>query len=171
MVGSPDAGTTLLARTLPGILPEMGIEESLDVTRIYSVADQLPAGTPLIRHRPFRSFRSPHHTISHAGLAGCRREGYLDEKLQFRSPRAQVSSGFRWFSCRFWCVLRRDFSPTGSLRQASSRRRKHPKPGEISLAHHGVLFLNEPLNLLAGVMLTFVPGLPPLSLQKLAHIH
>jgi magnesium chelatase family protein len=89
MVGSPGAGKTLLARALPGILPEMSIEESLDVTRIYSVADQLPAGTPLIRHRPFRS---PHHTISHAGLVG-----------------------------------------GGNI----------PKPGGISLAHRGVLFLDE----------------------------
>jgi magnesium chelatase family protein len=40
---------------MPGILPEMGIEESLNVTRIYAVADQLPADTPLIRHRPFRA--------------------------------------------------------------------------------------------------------------------
>ena len=63
MVGSPGAGKTLLARALPGILPEMSIEESLDVTRIFSVADQLPAGTPLIKNRPFRS---PHHTISRA---------------------------------------------------------------------------------------------------------
>jgi len=67
MVGSPGNGKTLLARALPGILPEMCIEESLDVTRIYSVADQLPSRTPLIKHRPFRS---PHHTISHTGLAG-----------------------------------------------------------------------------------------------------
>ena len=89
MVGSPGAGKTLLARAMPGILPEMSIEESLDVTRIYSVADQLPTGTPLIRHRPFRS---PHHTISHAGLVG-----------------------------------------GGNI----------PKPGEISLAHRGVLFLDE----------------------------
>lgn len=89
MVGSPGAGKTLLARALPGILPEMSLEESLDVTRIYSVADQLPAGTPLIRHRPFRA---PHHTISHAGLVG-----------------------------------------GGNI----------PKPGEISLAHRGVLFLDE----------------------------
>ncbi|CAG1007610.1 Competence protein ComM [Anaerolineales bacterium] len=89
MVGSPGAGKTLLARALPGILPEMSIEESLDVTRIYSVADQLPTGTPLIRYRPFRS---PHHTISHAGLVG-----------------------------------------GGNI----------PKPGEISLAHRGVLFLDE----------------------------
>src|SRR5512138_1578978 len=89
MAGSPGAGKTLLARALPGILPEMSIEESLDVTRIYSVADQLPAGTPLIRHRPFRA---PHHTISHAGLVG-----------------------------------------GGNI----------PKPGEISLAHRGVLFLDE----------------------------
>jgi magnesium chelatase family protein len=74
---------------MPGILPEMSIEESLDVTRIYSVADQLPAGTPLIRHLPFRA---PHHTISHAGLVG-----------------------------------------GGNI----------PKPGEISLAHRGVLFLDE----------------------------
>lgn len=89
MVGSPGSGKTLLARALPGILPEMSLEESLDVTRIYSVADQLPAGTPLIRHRPFRA---PHHTISHAGLVG-----------------------------------------GGNI----------PKPGEISLAHRGVLFLDE----------------------------
>ena len=89
MAGSPGSGKTLLARALPGILPEMSIEESLDVTRIYSVADQLPAGTPLIKHRPFRS---PHHTISHAGLVG-----------------------------------------GGNI----------PKPGEISLAHRGVLFLDE----------------------------
>src|SRR5688572_12825105 len=89
MAGSPGAGKTLLARAIPSILPEMSIDESLDVTRIYSVADKLPAGTPLIKHRPFRA---PHHTISHAGLVG-----------------------------------------GGNI----------PKPGEISLAHRGVLFLDE----------------------------
>ena len=89
MVGSPGAGKTLLARAMPGILPEMSIEESLDVTKIYSVADQLPPDTPLIRYRPFRA---PHHTISHAGLVG-----------------------------------------GGNI----------PHPGEISLAHRGVLFLDE----------------------------
>jgi len=89
MVGPPGAGKTLLARTMPGILPHLTIEEALDVTRIYSVAGMLPPDTPLIRHRPFRA---PHHTISHAGLVG----------------------GGRW-----------------------------PRPGEISLAHRGVLFLDE----------------------------
>jgi magnesium chelatase family protein len=89
MMGPPGAGKTLLARALPGILPRMSIDEALDVTRIYSVADQLPPQTPLLRNRPFRS---PHHTISHAGLVG----------------------GGNW-----------------------------PHPGEISLAHHGVLFLDE----------------------------
>ncbi len=89
MTGSPGAGKTLLARALPGILPEMSIEEALEVTKIYSVADQLPPGTPLIRQRPFRA---PHHTISHAGLVG-----------------------------------------GGNI----------PHPGEISLAHRGVLFLDE----------------------------
>jgi magnesium chelatase family protein len=67
MTGPPGAGKTLLARALPPILPHMTIDEAPDVTRIYSVADQLPPGTPLIQHRPFRS---PHHTISHAGLVG-----------------------------------------------------------------------------------------------------
>ena len=67
MVGSPGAGKTLRARALPGILPEMSTDESLDVTKISSIADQLPPGTPLIRHR---AFQSPHHTISHAGLVG-----------------------------------------------------------------------------------------------------
>ncbi len=89
MIGPPGAGKTLLARALPGILPRMTIEEALDVTRIYSVADQLPSDAPLVRVRPFRA---PHHTISHAGLVG----------------------GGNW-----------------------------PHPGEISLAHRGVLFLDE----------------------------
>ena len=52
---------------MPGILPGMSIEESLNVTRIYSVGDQLPTGAPFIRHCPFRA---PYHTISIAGLAG-----------------------------------------------------------------------------------------------------
>ena len=89
MSGPPGAGKTLIARSMPGILPRMSIDEALDVTRIYSVADQLSPDQPLIRHRPFRS---PHHTVSYAGLIG----------------------GGRW-----------------------------PKPGEISLAHRGVLFLDE----------------------------
>jgi len=89
MSGPPGAGKTLLARALPTILPNMIINEALEVTKIYSVRGLLPADTPLIIQRPFRS---PHHTISHAGLVG----------------------GGSW-----------------------------PKPGEIRLAHQGVLFLDE----------------------------
>jgi len=89
MAGPPGAGKTLLARALPSILPAMSFDEALDVTRIYSVADQLPADIALIQTRPFRA---PHHTISHAGLVG----------------------GGNW-----------------------------PRPGEISRAHRGVLFLDE----------------------------
>jgi len=89
LIGPPGAGKTLLARALPSILPRLSLDEALDITRVYSVADQLPPDVPLIRNRPFRA---PHHTISHAGLAG----------------------GGVW-----------------------------PRPGEISLAHRGVLFLDE----------------------------
>jgi magnesium chelatase family protein len=87
--GPPGAGKTLLARALPGILPRMTPTESLEVTKIYSVAGRLAGRSPLVRRRPFRA---PHHTISHAGLVG-----------------------------------------GGS----------QPRPGEISLAHRGVLFLDE----------------------------
>jgi len=89
MTGPPGAGKTLLARSMPSILPTMTIEETLEVTKIYSIAGLLPPDTPLIQHRPFRA---PHHTISHAGLVG---GGHF------------------------------------------------PRPGEISLAHRGVLFLDE----------------------------
>jgi magnesium chelatase family protein len=89
MTGPPGAGKTLLARSMPSILPTMTIDESLEVTKIYSIAGLLPPDTPLIRHRPFRA---PHHTISHAGLVG---GGHF------------------------------------------------PRPGEISMAHRGVLFLDE----------------------------
>lgn len=89
MSGPPGSGKTLLARALPSILPRMGIHEALEVTKIYSVADMLPAARPLIRLRPFRA---PHHTISQAGLVG----------------------GGHW-----------------------------PRPGEVSMAHRGVLFLDE----------------------------
>ena len=67
MTGPPGAGKTLLARSMPSILPRMTTDECLEVTKIYSVAGLLPPETPLIQHRPFRA---PHHTISHAGLVG-----------------------------------------------------------------------------------------------------
>ncbi len=89
MTGPPGAGKTLLARSLPSILPRLSLQEALEISRIYSVSDLLPEGSPLVRHRPFRS---PHHTISFAGLVG----------------------GGRW-----------------------------PHPGEVSLSHRGVLFLDE----------------------------
>lgn len=87
--GAPGAGKTLLARALPDILPPLTAEETLEVTRIYSVAGVLAPSEPVVHRRPFRG---PHHTVSYAGLVG-----------------------------------------GGSS----------PRPGEISLAHRGVLFLDE----------------------------
>lgn len=89
MYGPPGTGKTMLSRSLPGILPPLTTEESLEVTRIYSVSGLLPIGQPLILQRPFRA---PHHGISTAGMIG-----------------------------------------GGS----------NPLPGEVSLAHLGVLFLDE----------------------------
>ena len=89
MIGPPGAGKTMMARRLPGILPPLSFEESIEVTTIHSVAGQLRPGVGLITERPFRA---PHHTISDVALVG-----------------------------------------GGSV----------PRPGEVSLAHHGVLFLDE----------------------------
>ena len=67
MKGSPGAGKTLLARSLPSVLPWFSLSEAPDITCIYSLADALTDGHPLVRTRPFRA---RHHAISHAGLVG-----------------------------------------------------------------------------------------------------
>jgi len=89
MVGSPGSGKTLMARSMAGILPEMSFEESIETTKIYSLAGLLRPGMPVVTSRPFRT---PHHSASAVSLVG------------------------------------------GG---------KFPRPGEVSLCHNGILFLDE----------------------------
>ncbi len=98
LIGPPGGGKSMAARRIPSILPEMTMEEAMEVTRIHSIAGALPKGVGIMLHRPFRA---PHHTVTEAAFAG-----------------------------------------GGRI----------PRPGEISLAHRGVLFLDEMTEFPRGIL-------------------
>ncbi len=118
LIGPPGAGKTMLAKRLPTILPQLNLQEALESTKIYSVAGKLPVANALMTERPFRS---PHHTISDVALVAGKlgTKASLVSTRPYRSPHHTIS----------------DAALVGGG--------GNPQPGEISLAHNGVLFLDE----------------------------
>ena len=153
MIGAPGSGKSMMAKRLPSILPPLSLGESLETTKIHSVAGKLNRNSSLITQRPFRD---PHHTISQVAMVGAPGSGKSMMAKRLPSILPPLSLGESLETTKIHSVAGQLKRGSSLISQRPFRDPHHtisqvamvgggsfPQPGEISLAHNGVLFLDE----------------------------